>query len=198
MSCETYEIELSSFLDGELAPEAAAAAAEHALSCASCAAFFRAARRVQAAAQGLRERDGALDDERAERLWRSVEARAAAPTLAAPRRGAVLRAAALVALGLGGGYLFALLGGPAARAVGLPAATQNVLASVRPAGGEMNEKRFVALADELLSADVRFQRAMLEVLRLVPALESGEGLRSEDEPRVVVASAPERPGRGAI
>ena len=41
MSCEEYEVDLSSFLDGELAPEAAADALEHALDCAECAAFFR-------------------------------------------------------------------------------------------------------------------------------------------------------------
>ncbi|HLF57857.1 MAG TPA: aldehyde dehydrogenase, partial [Thermoanaerobaculia bacterium] len=52
-SCETYEIELSSLLDGEAAPELAAAAVEHALGCSACADFFRAARRLGAAARPL-------------------------------------------------------------------------------------------------------------------------------------------------
>jgi anti-sigma factor RsiW len=209
MSCEKYEIDLSSFLDGELPPEAAAEAVEHALDCAECAAFYRAARRVQSAAARLRDEDGELGEERADSLWRSVAARAgereargtagwrqerAEP---ATRRRAALRAAALVALGLGGGYLFALLGGPGASAAGAAARGSTVLASTG-SSSTMDEHRFVAVADELLSADVRYQRAMLEVLRLVPALESGEGLRSEDEPRVVRASNEERPGRGAI
>jgi anti-sigma factor RsiW len=199
MSCEKYEIDLSSFLDGELAPAAAADALEHALDCAECAAFFRAARRVQAAAPGLRAEDGTLDQARADSLWRNVAARADAERAArAPARGRALRAAALVALGLGGGYLFALLGGPGASAAGVAGTGGAVLASTG-AAPTMDERRFVALAGELLSSDERYQRAMLEVLRLVPALESGEGLRSEDEPRIVRASNEgEQRGRGAI
>lgn len=198
MSCEEHEVDLSSFLDGELAPAAAADALEHALGCAECAAFFRAARRVQAAAPGLRAEDGTLDEARADSLWRNVAARAhEARKTSVPARGRSLRAAALIALGLGGGYLFALLGGPGASDVGAPGRGGEVLASTG-AAPSMDERRFVALAGELLSSDVRYQRAMLEVLRLVPALESGEGLRSEDEPRVVRASNDDERRGGAI
>jgi hypothetical protein len=65
----------------------------------------------------------------------------------------------------------------------------------------MDEHRFVALADELMRADVRYQRAMLQVLRLVPALETGEGLQEDGEPtgRFVRATThPEAVRQGAL
>jgi len=193
-SCEQYEIDLSSLIDGELSPIEAGDALEHALGCPGCAEFFRAARRVQGAAEALRTADGALSESRADELWRAVETRTgagrtiAAPMAALARRGRTLRAAALVALGLGGGYLLAGLAGPGSPAsrLGDPGGDPRLASSGAPAS--MDELRFVAVADELMRSDVRYQRAMLEVLRLVPALETGEGLRSEDAPRIVRAS----------
>jgi len=185
-------MDLSSLLDGELAPTAAAEALEHALGCAACADFFRAARRVQTAAEALRAEDGAMNDSRAEELWSAVEARTAEPrAVARPARvGWTLRAAALVALGLGGGYLLSSLAGPGSPAATLaqaPAVAAAAPGSAAVTAG-MDERRFVAVADELLKSDVRYQRAMLEVLKLVPAIETGEGLRAKDEPRIVRAS----------
>ena len=74
-SCEEYEIELSSLLDRELPPAAAAEALEHALTCAGCNHFYRAARRLQGATAAADAPDDAqLDPARAEELWRRVEA----------------------------------------------------------------------------------------------------------------------------
>jgi hypothetical protein len=203
-SCESWEIELSSLIDGELAPEAATAAVEHALGCAECAEFFRAARRLGATVETLRAADGALSHRRADQLWRTVAERASAPAAIARVERALpsrsLRAAALVALGLGGGWLLAALGGPGAGG-SLPTLLDPRLTSSSassPASAAMDERRFVALADELMRSDVRYQRAMLEVLRLVPALESGEGLRNEDRPRVVRAATESTREAGAI
>ena len=53
--CTAVEEQLSAFLDGELTSGAAAGALEHAFSCASCRAFFVAARRLQALAPELAE-----------------------------------------------------------------------------------------------------------------------------------------------
>jgi len=181
-SCEEYEIDLSSLLDGELSAADAASALEHALACADCGAFYRTARRLQSALPPQRE---VATPATVQRSWDAVLRRAAAeerPAVVAPRFAAPrwLRAAALVALGLGGGYLLSSLGGAP-----LPAATD--LPTAGAAAPAMNERRFVAVADELLRADARYQRAMLEVLRLVPALETGEGLGGENgEPRTFV------------
>ncbi len=214
-SCEEYEIELSSLVDGELPPEAAGEALEHAFGCAGCRAFYLAARRLEKAGAGLRREATTADA--ADAGWRVVQerlSRSAGAVRWLPSRG--LRAAALVALGLGAGYvlsgvlrplpaspaeLAATLAGsavvPAAATTGAPAT---------PAGpampSAMDEHRFVALADELMRADVRYQRAMLQVLRLVPALETGEGLRQEgEEPKggIVRATTRREPARqGAL
>lgn len=197
-SCEEYEIELSSLLDRELSPAEAADAIEHALSCPGCNHFYRAARRLQAVTAITATGSTAGDDDeqlapaRAEQLWRQVRA-AGAPPAAAANWQRPLRAAALVVLGLGGGYWLAGLGnGSRATVPAPPAATGTTIATANGANGApgatlaMDEHRFVALAGELLGADVRYQRAMLEVLRLVPALETGEGLSTEDGQRGTV------------
>jgi anti-sigma factor RsiW len=215
--CETYELELSSFLDGELSPAAAAEALEHAFGCASCREFYRRSRALQETVAELK--DGELSapaapeavTDRSEDLWRGVRERAGLGGLRSLNRFRArrsLRAAALVALGLGAGYLLSLAGGPRAAVLGSrPGAVPNPStvvaassASGAPAPATMDEHRFVALADELLRSDVRYQRAMLEVLRLVPALETGEGLKSE-EPRdglVRASNVADRTQRGAI
>jgi len=203
-SCETYEIELSSLIDGEAAPEAAAEAIEHALGCASCGAFFRAARRLAEPARALAADGAELGDERAETLWLEIR-RTVAPAgarVASPwARG--LRAAALVAVGLGGGYLYAALGtaGAPAPLGGGSGAGGSVVPAAARAAASMDERRFVALADELMRAEPRYQRAMLEILRLVPALETGEGLgREHDEasPFVRASTSDDGPRQGVL
>lgn len=172
--CLAVEERLSALLDGELEPAVAAEALEHAFGCPSCRAFFLAAKRLQALAPEL-------------------GAAAAAPIEPARVAGAArgvrpfLRAAALLAVGLGGGWMVARL--PAA-----PAGRATVASA-----GPMTEQRFVALASELMAADPKYQRTMLQVLRLVPALETGEGLGSPED-SVYVRSEIETPrdARGAV
>lgn len=198
-SCEEYEIELSSLLDGELPPQAAGEALEHAFGCAGCRDFYRAARRLESAGAELRRSAPRPQAENAAG-WRRVQARLAEPTGVArwlPSR--ALRAAALVVLGVGGGYVLSgvlrpLPGtAPARTAAAAPGGSGVVAASAATAApAAMDEHRFVALADELLRADVRYQRAMLQVLRLVPAIETGEGLQQGDEPQGGFVRASER------
>lgn len=187
LTCAEAEERLSVFLDGELPAEAAAAALEHAFACASCRAFFAAARRLQELAPelgtDLAESAPAVAEPGADRLWERIRTASgldAAPRRARFRAGPWLRAAALVALGLGGGYLLAAVATPAP-------------------GAAMDERRFVALAQELLAADRKYQRTMLQVLRLVPALETGEGLDRPEERGFVRAHVEEeRALRGSV
>lgn len=211
-TCEAFELALSELLDGELPAPLAAEAVEHTLACAECAAFFRAARRLNGVARGERRPESAvvaesLDGGRSEALWSTV--RAASGLAAAPGgstrgwfRPALhsLRFAALLAVGIGAGWWLSALrpgagGATAGDGTGDP---RTIVVSTTPSA--MDERRFVALADELLAADPKFQRAMLQVLRLVPALETGEGLSSEEGPRGYVRARldDERPTRGAI
>lgn len=192
-SCEEYEVDLSSFLDGELPLATAAAAFEHALSCANCSRFYRAARRLESTS-GARGDESTLDDRRAAELWQQVRVHTV------PKRWQpTWRAAALLAVGLGGGYLLAALAGNGG-GLALPSPSNGWSLAAANQAATMDEQRFVALASELLGSDRRYQRAMLEVLRLVPAIETGEGLRSDDGPRGAVRTRfeSERPGTGAI
>jgi len=192
-SCEEHEIVLSSLLDGEAAPEAAAAAVEHALTCGDCAAFYRAARRLAEPARALADDDADLAGRRAEALWIEIR-RLAAPAARPPARWARgLRAAALIVAGLGGGYLLAAAGSAGAPDPAAAGGAATVPAAARR-GAAMDERRFVALADELMRAEPRYQRAMLEILRLVPALESGEGFH-DDQGRPLVRARIDRDAR---
>jgi len=209
-TCEDYELDLSALLDGELPPGEVAEAVEHALGCASCAAFFRAARRLGEGAAALAEEPRKLAEPAAERLWERIRDDAArGPASVTPiaehrsrrtpgRLGGWLRAAALVAAGLGGGFALGSL--DAAAELTAAGAPGGAVVATSHADVAMDERRFVALADELMRADVRYQRAMLQVLRLVPAIETGEGLdRDEDSPTVVTAAArEERPRNGLL
>jgi len=165
--CLAVEERLSALLDGELAPASAAEALEHAFGCPSCRAFFLAAKRLQALAPELAGGTTARPE-------------AGRGALASPRVRPFLRAAALVAVGLGGGWMLA-------RVPADPGANR-VVATAAP----MDEQRFVALASELMAADAKYQRTMLQVLRLVPALETGEGLGAAEE-SVYVRSELEEP-----
>ena len=201
-SCEEYEIELSSLLDRELPPAAAAEALEHALACADCNHFYRAARRLQEAAvpAAAADDDAQLEPERAEQLWRQVHAAGAPRWTSAAGWLRPLRAAALIVLGVGGGYWLASFGSGSTMALPIQPQTAGTNVTAGNLTPAMDEHRFVALAAELLGADVRYQRAMLQVLRLVPALETGEGLNTGDGQRgnVHARLEDERPRAGAI
>lgn len=185
--CARVEESLSAFLDGELPAGAAADALEHAFGCADCRRFFLAAKRLQALAGELRS---ASDPGGAETARRRIAAAAGARAAGRPAVAGWLRAAALVALGLGAGYALAPFATPSAPPPGAGATT---------AAGEMTEQRFVALAQELLSSDTKYQRTMLQVLRLVPALETGEGLGQPEDRGFVLANVEEeRAPRGSV
>ena len=128
-NCESVEERLSALLDGELAPVAAAEALEHAFGCASCREFFLAAKRLQS-----------LTAELAVLAPVDVVEPGTPRRLGAGSMRPFLRAAALVTIGLGGGWI--LSGSPFAAAGSGPAVAQ-----------PMTEQRFVALASELMAAE---------------------------------------------
>lgn len=199
-TCVEFELALSELLDGELPPALAAEAVEHAFACASCREFFRAARRL-----GIVAREESAVALAEDALWERVRSAGGLGAFADQRTAGTSRwlgVAALLALGVGGGWLGRGLAAPAApatTAASEPRPGAAVVVSTAPSN--MDERRFVALADELLDADPKFQRAMLQVLRLVPALETGEGLGQEEGTGGGFVRAridDETPRRGAI
>lgn len=142
--CEVHELAISSLIDGELNAPQTLTTFEHVLTCQSCAAFFRRARRLEDQLAPLR-------DDRA-------PVATAAPRL---RPWAVARwSAAVIAMLLVGLALGRLDGdlGPAA-----PAPSTMEVGD----GGKMSDDRFVAVATELLQADSRDRIEMLQVLQHV-------------------------------
>lgn len=160
--CELQELRISALLDGEADLHEQAAVMDHLLGCSACRRFYREARAFQAELDGL----PLLDPSRS-----SAPAAPRRRGLLAPLPGWAQAAAALLLLALG----VALGAGWGRSGAGerLPAFAA-VRSGERPlevrlasnAGG-MSEGEFVALTIELLRADSRYQRKMLEVLRIL-------------------------------
>lgn len=183
--CSRFEELLSAHLDGEVEPESAVAALEHALLCPSCRAFYEGSRRLE---RELAAADGPADTLPAEELWQGVrrrsgwEAGTGGAAFGRIRRGWVFAIAAGLTsvVGLSLWLLLARSGSAprveaaAARALRETtsgstsvAATASEDSAARPTGVRMTDERFVAITRELLSSDPRYLRAMEGVLREV-------------------------------
>lgn len=197
--CSRFEELLSAHLDGEVEPESAVAALEHALLCPSCRAFYEGSRRIE------RELAAAADPAEvlpAEALWHGVRRRSGwdAGTGGAAfgriRRGWVFAIAAGLAsvvglslwLSLGRGATVPRGEETAARALretaegaAAVASAANEETGARRTGVRMTDERFVAITRELLSSDPRYLRAMEGVLREV-APSGDRGGSGEDLP----------------
>jgi anti-sigma factor RsiW len=189
MSCER-SASISELLDHELPTAEAPALVEHLLECRSCATFFRRARALDAALllSAAEDDAGAMPPPAPPELWRRIGAAAfdeAAPRTLRPRASVLprwaLAAAAAVLLVLG-----ALVGMQAARRSAQPPAPgaqplaggSVTFAALGPAP-TMDERRFVAIARELLAADSRYRDAMTGVLAVARGGESHEGSTAE-------------------
>lgn len=176
--CERNQMTLSSWLDGELDPwpeaepeiEPRIELLDHLTRCAECRTFYLQARALDGLAAGLRP--GAAEPAPRPEVWERI--RRAVPARAVPVRRAIpawaLRAAALVVLGLG--LAFALWQTSATPESEPPRIEVLADESAR----DMSEARFVELASEVLRADRRYQRAMLQVMSEV--LEDDVGLEA--------------------
>jgi len=184
--CESFEIELSAWVDGELAEAESKAVVDHLAMCPSCRDFYLAVRGLDAA---LGELGTAREEDLPPGLWSRIERTSRAPARvgrfaqAVPARrtwtGWALRIAAIVVAVAG---LAALV-----RTMAAPGAGDGRVVTIRVASDPsgMSDDRFLTLAGELLRADPRYHEAMRELLaevrRMRPAVEG-----SAD--RAVVAS----------
>ena len=188
--CERCELELSAAIDGVIDPESLLPALDHLVQCTACGEFYRGGRRIEAAV------GHAKAGPPPERVWSRIEEACATPPLPLTARPTVrwtLRAAAVVAIGFGLWATGALRLPGAARP---PAALEVQLEGDRDA---MDDERFVRLTAELLRADRRYHRKMMDVLAVVnrhTLVQEGADDPPEQRLRARLAGGTEGEGEG--
>jgi hypothetical protein len=180
--CELHEVNISALLDGELEPQALLPLLDHLGSCPRCRAFYEDARELGRLAAALPVSETAPAPH-APAAAAPPPARERAGTVAPAARGAWRRlfqppvwawgaaALLLLAIGFAGGHL--AHGLPELSAPPSDAPVEITLGEDR---GVMDQERFVALTIELLRADPRYHREMLQVLQQVQPTEQNEEL----------------------
>ena len=174
MSCENYEILLSSWLDGELEHESEIECLDHLVRCAACRAFWADARALDGLVALVRP-PAAVEPPSPE-LWARIASAASASGALPARRRRIpawaLQAAAGVVVVLGIGL--ALWNGGFAP----PTRGDDVLLG---ANTQMTEARFVELTKEVLESDSRYRLAMTRVLEQVARSTGEAGEASTEE-----------------
>jgi len=166
-SCQEHESRISAWLDGEFDAERRLELLDHFARCPGCRRFYLEARALAGLVAGVGAAPAEpLPADMWERIASRVDRHRAGR--AVRRRPAVwmLRAAALLAVALGVGF-WQLRG--AAQPEAPPASASEIEVLLEQDQGEMSETRFVELTTEVLRADRRFHRAMLEVMEQVVA-----------------------------
>ncbi len=174
--CDSFEIELSAWVDGELAEVEAKAVVDHLAMCSSCRDFYLAIRGLDAA---VGELGSAREADLPPGLWARIERTsresahmqhiASAPSTGRAWMGWALKAAAVVIAAAG---LLALV-----RDVVTQRSEDGRVVTIRVASDPsgMSDDRFLSLAVELLRADPRYHQAMRELLgevqRMRPTVE---------------------------
>ncbi len=164
MSNEECEANLSALIDGELELNQILPTLDHLVENPQCRKFYREARELQS-----RLGAGAFIDEDTEletSTWNKIENRIE-PSKSAriynfvSRNSPIWAAAAAIILVVGlwsGGFL---------KLVGLQPKSDGVTIQLEENQGAMDEERFVELTSELLRADRRYHRKMLDVMEAV-------------------------------
>lgn len=185
---EECEANLSALVDGQLEETLLLPTIDHLLRSKRCQRFFRDARSLQ---EFLSEkRDGHLLQEKPAKTWERIEhasgLRKSRTTRLFSRNSPLWAAAAAFILVIGlwtGGYK---------KLVQPLAPGSTITIRLAEDQGSMDEKRFVELTAELLRADRRYQRKMLEIMETV---NSGDFIREgsagdlTEEARPFLASA---------
>ncbi len=172
-SCHVMEIAVSAWIDGELSPLESTPALDHLVDCPACRGFYRRARVLSKVVDSPRSE---LDEEPPDaEIWHRIST-SSFDSGQSHRRSSMwwsrLAAVLLVTLG------FLLLQPSSSEQ---RAASGEILElTLEGDRGRMSEERFVALTAELLKADRRFHRKMLEVMLTVDeVVHDGEGTMDE-------------------
>ncbi len=158
-NCEHYEILVSAWLDDQLERAEQVGLLDHLVRCPACRRFYVQARGLDGLLAAIRT--PASEARPSPRMWERIAIAAAAPDTKpwwqSPPAWA-LRAAAVIVLAVGLGLVF--IGFP----VPQPTADPVVIGGN---AGDMTEARFFELAEEVMSADHRYQLAMYRVMEQV-------------------------------
>ncbi len=160
LSCETYEILISTWIDEEIERDQQRELLDHLVRCPACREFYIESRALDGLVALAGE--GARAQEPPPGLWDRIQTRAAEPTATAENRsGWVWRAAAALLLGAA----LAFVPWPAARPADRPARQMEIVLEADK--GSMSDQRFLQLAAEILRADRRYHYAMQKVMEKV-------------------------------
>ncbi len=207
--CPDFEIEVSALVDGELDAVETPRVLDHLLACASCASFYRSARKLN---RLVRPRLAELEtgspadalplpkggwDRIAQAIRREKKGDGKAATLHPLYRSRTLLAlAALLVLSAGLWSLRSSLPGGAGRSEGgeevVPGSLEVTLGERAGKADGMTDRRFLEIATELIAADRRYQREMLRVMNAVSDMEKRAEGRADDDPPAT--EAPSNPG----
>ena len=177
-SCEEHGATLSALIDGELDRSALLPTLDHLVRCPSCRELFAAARHLEGSLALIRAPGHGSPP--ASGTWRRIRGAAGlkgrGPRTRLASQGLAAAAVAVLVVGLWAARSFAPTL-PEAR----PGSDHRIHLSRDPKS--MSEERFVALTAELLRAEGRYHRKMLEILEHVDG-ESfiAEGSNDEDRP----------------
>ena len=177
--CDDCQTSISALVDGELPAAEVPAAIDHLLDCPSCQGFYRAVRGLGDLLEeaGLARGQAPETEPAPAAVWRRVERHAGSPLSRLPGWTARAAAAALLAVGAWG-----------ALQLGITGTADRVAAPLEVAlaedAGSMTDERFVAIAAELLRADSRYRREMLDVMSTVESeVGRADGPTDGDAPR---------------
>jgi predicted anti-sigma-YlaC factor YlaD len=157
-NCESFEILLSTWIDGPLERGEQIECLDHLARCEDCRRFYREARALEGCLSQLRTPVDAPPAPA--EVWQRIRWETRKDLRRARRLPAwIFQAAAVVVLSIGLSVVVWNHGGTAIRPD---------LAEVQlGAGGQMSEERFVELTKEVLGADVRYHAAMYRIMEQV-------------------------------
>lgn len=187
-TCESFALEISAFVDGELPFPEALPAVDHLAACESCRRFYLETR-------GLGERVTGGATPAPEQLWERVASRvgelpAQLPVRTSRGRGRAWAAGLAAAAAIVFAVTLARRGADAPAGTANPAGGTTTTAPsalreivVEGARGRMTDERFVTLLSEILSADRKYHQETQRVMSLVNRREGPADRDDRDIPR---------------
>ena len=160
--CESFQISLSALLDGELEVTEVVPTCDHLVACEECRAFYLQARTLEERIAEEPPMQGDALKGHLEELWLGIRKESLRRQLWRRLRTLVPQAAAILLVASASLFLYSRW--PAPAPVLEPGELEIIVEENR---GQMTPSRFLEITTELLRADRRYQREMLQVMAVV-------------------------------